>query len=131
MAQDPFGRTPLHSAAMKADLNGIREALAAGVPVDGVERRLGWTPLHFAAEYGAADAAKALLKAGAKIDAQGKDGQTPLWRAVMQRKKSPDGAMVRLLIRAGADPDLADNRGKSPRHVAESMHEFPFEWLEG
>lgn len=67
--------------------------------------------LHIAAEYGHLDAAKALLEAGADVearaatDAQGGDGQTPLFHTV--NSILDHGAPVlRVLLAAGARPDV-------------------------
>ncbi|CAN0540629.1 unnamed protein product, partial [Scytosiphon promiscuus] len=55
-----------------------------------------------------------LAKGGAFLDWQNGNGETPLHRAVHFRHV----AISRVLLNAGADPNLRDRRGTSPLHVA-------------
>jgi ankyrin repeat protein len=55
-----------------------------------------------------------LLKAGSKIDAQDKNGATPLHRAVRTRCT----AAVKYLLDAGADPAIRNKPGSTPFHLA-------------
>jgi ankyrin repeat protein len=64
----------------------------------------GDTPLIAAAKTGFDQAAEWLLGLGARVDGTNKMGETPLIIAVQQR----DAALVRLLLKAGADPDRTD-----------------------
>lgn len=50
----------------------------------------------------------------AVLDARNKDGRTALWKAA----RGGHDNVVRALLHAGADPDLADARGNTPLHVA-------------
>lgn len=65
----------------------------------------GNTPLHIAAQIGYADAANWLRIVDADIDARNNRGETPLILAVQQRQ----GAIVRQLVDAGANPAIADS----------------------
>ena len=48
----------------------------------------------------------ALLDAVVDVDPINLVGHTPLWVAVMRRRRTrPDGSMIRLLLDRGADPD--------------------------
>lgn len=82
----------------------------------GRESRPGWTSLHFAADEQDAVAVGSLLAAGARVDAPDTQGNTPLWLAVFTYRG--DGAVLSLLIKAGADPDKTNLHGASPRDVA-------------
>lgn len=64
----------------------------------------GDTPLITAAKVGFDQAAEWLVELGARVDGTNKMGETPLIIAVQQR----DATLVRLLLKAGADPDHTD-----------------------
>lgn len=127
---DRMGRDELHYAAAGNDVELLRSRLAAGVPISLAEKRDGWTPLHFAAQDGAIDAAEALLAAGADVDAKSKRGQTPLWVAVMNRRRAPHGAIVKLLLKHGADRNHRADTGQTPLELAQGIFEFPMEWFD-
>ncbi|MFE2856184.1 ankyrin repeat domain-containing protein [Streptomyces lavendulae] len=78
--------------------------------------RQGWTQLHFAADEQDAAAVGSLLAEGAEVDAPDGQGNTPLWQAVFTYRG--DGAVLSLLVKAGADPDRVDLHGVSPRRLA-------------
>lgn len=65
----------------------------------------GNTPLHIAAQIGFLEAADWLRIANADLNARNNRGETALILAVQQR----NAAMVRQLIEAGANPDVADS----------------------
>ncbi len=85
--------------------------LAAGADLharSGVTRS---TCLHRAAN---ARVAKCLVTAGADIEARNKDGETPLHRAVMNRRTG----IIRTLIALGADLSATRDDGKTPLELA-------------
>ncbi|MCX4429949.1 ankyrin repeat domain-containing protein [Streptomyces mirabilis] len=76
--------------------------------------RLGRTAVHYAAADGDADGLRVLLAGGAAVDTADRHGNTPLWRAVFCSQG--EGATIRLLLEAGADPDRDNGRrGTYPR----------------
>ncbi len=118
------GDTALHVAAA-----GYRVEMANLLLVAGAEAGAAWNhrrgqPLHYAADgSGENPAGKAplqvamirrLLQAGANINAQDKNGATPLHRAVRTRS----AAAVQCLLAAGADPLLRNRAGSTPFHLA-------------
>ncbi|PKV77090.1 ankyrin repeat domain-containing protein [Streptomyces sp. TLI_146] len=113
--QDRLGRTAVHYAAADGDADGLRVLLAGGAAVEAADDA-GWTPLHFAAQAQAPSAIEVLLAAGAAVDAADHHGNTPLWRAVFCSRG--EGATIRLLLEAGADPDRRNGHGVSPRALA-------------
>lgn len=122
---DREGRDALHYAAMNDDAETVRQHLAAGVPVDLVERRAHYTPLHFAADNGAVSAATVLLDAGADIEARADREVTPLHIAVSRWRKSPDGQLIKLLLARGADKKSSDMHGWTPLERSQGQFGFP------
>lgn len=120
--RDRYGRTALHYAA-GPDLNVARVArlIAAGADVDLADKH-GFTPLHFAAQGNAAEAVRLLLAAGAVVDLPDEFGDTPLWRAVS--KCRGDGAVIKMLREAGADPYYANKSGVSPISLARDVANY-------
>ena len=60
----------------------------------------------------------ALLANGADIEVADRYGNTALWAALF---RSDDGATIRLLLHAGADPDHFNHAGRSPRTLADTV----------
>ncbi|MBB5931878.1 ankyrin repeat protein [Streptomyces echinatus] len=113
--RDRLGRTAVHYVAADGDADGLRVLLAGGAAA-GVADDAGWTPLHFAAQAQAPPVVEVLLAAGAAVDAVDRHGNTPLWRAVFCSQG--EGATIRLLLEAAADPDRDNGHGVSPRVLA-------------
>ncbi|MFF7191248.1 hypothetical protein ACFZAR_40045 [Streptomyces sp. NPDC008222] len=72
--------------------------------------------MHFAAQAQDPVAAEVLLSAGALVDVGDQHGGTALWRAVFGFRG--EGATLRVLLEAGADPDRENAHGVSPRGLA-------------
>ena len=115
---DRASRQELHYRALEGDVEGIQERLAAGDDIAHADAQ-GFTALHFAAQQSQVDAVAALLAAGAPVDAKDQFGNTPLWRAVFNDRGRTQ--VIGLLLVAGADPDIANTSGVSPRALAERM----------
>ena len=118
------GDTPLHLAAAGLRYDAARALLAAGCPVDAVNRR-GATALHYACDArplaptwdpaAQRRVIELLVSAGATVDQPDRGGVTPLHRAV--RARSP--AAVAALLSAGANPRAASRKeGSTPLHLA-------------
>lgn len=118
VGMDREGRQELHYRAAEGDVPGIRDRLTAGDDI-AVADRQGFTALHFAAQQSRTEAVRALLEAGAPVDPQDRFGNTPLWRAVFDSRGQV--ATVHLLLQAGADPDLVNEAGATPRDLARRM----------
>ncbi|GAA1559321.1 ankyrin repeat domain-containing protein [Kribbella lupini] len=115
---DRLGRTALHYAALDGPVDQVRDLVASGANVAATDKQ-GFTPLHLACQQYRADVVEVLLDAGAPVDPIDAWGSTPLYRAVFNAKGDP--AVVRRLVSAGADPDLAIASGRSPRELAEMI----------
>jgi ankyrin repeat protein len=112
-AQDATGKGPLAYAAARGQLAVIRRLLDAGVPVD--ERfGNGLTALMWAAghandvpEAEGLAAVRLLLERGAAVDLADARGRTALLIAA----ERGHGALLELLVRAGADAGRRDASG--------------------
>ena len=124
--QDGDGDTPLHLASKGSYASGfsdhpaaVRVLLQHGADLHRTNNS-GETPLHVAVFTGVGAAhvgvIKALLDAGARPSAVDGNGLTVLQR--FSRHSENNGAIVRLLLQAGADPDRKDPRGDAPLHAA-------------
>jgi ankyrin repeat protein len=90
----------------------VRKLIAVGANVNEWTRYT-LTPLAVAAERGHIEVMKLLLDAGAKVNAN-PDGYTPLMRACCG--KQPEAAKI--LLAAGADPNLQRHDGQRALHLA-------------
>jgi len=118
---DGYGRTPLHYAAADGLADEVTRLLSAGA-IANVQDDNGWTPLHFAAQANSASVTNALLLAGAQTELTDSYGNTPLSKAVFASKG--DGAVIRLLLHAGANPNAANCSGVSPLTLAKSIGNY-------
>ncbi|MDE0357057.1 MAG: ankyrin repeat domain-containing protein [Gammaproteobacteria bacterium] len=121
---DRRGKTPLHVAGSWGNAISVRSLLEAGSDPNAQDDD-GKTALHHAMEFGNGDVARQLLDGQADVNAKDAEGGTPLYRALAARPgvldsspTPPNVAAVRLLFRAGADPDARDERGRTALHRA-------------
>ncbi len=98
------GETALIIVAKRRDLVWLRFLAARGADVNLADRQ-GMTPLMHATLLGFAEGATELLERGAVVDQANRRGETALIMAVQRR----DPALVRLLVRRGANPDRSDH----------------------
>lgn len=112
--RDGTGETALHIVTLRRDSTWLAFLLQRGANPNLPDRK-GVTPLMLATQLGFIDGAERLIKSKASVDATNRSGETALIRAVQLR--NPD--MVRLLLRAGANPDKRDAvAGLSAREYA-------------
>jgi ankyrin repeat protein len=108
------GETALAIVTKRRDTTWLRFLLAKGADPALADRQ-GMTPLMHAALLNFTDGADELLDAKAPVDQANRRGETALILAVQTKNV----AMVRLLVRRGANPDRADHvAGMSARDYA-------------
>ena len=112
------GKTPLTCATLGGHAALTEELLRRGADVEArsstflpFENRedFGWHPLHYAADRRHALLVQLLLTAGARVDAETREGTTPLMLAVHRG----DEDCIRLLLLAGAEPLRENARRQS------------------
>ncbi|XP_051937618.1 BRCA1-associated RING domain protein 1 isoform X2 [Hippocampus zosterae] len=109
------GETPLHLAAIKGDVEGVKGLLDQGADPN-LKDNAGWTPLHEACNLGHLVVAEALLSRGALLNTPGYENDSPLHDAV----RNGHLAVVKLLLRFGASQSVLNLHGKRPADYAES-----------
>lgn len=107
------GRTLLHDAVMRGDLQKVEGFLNTGCAPD-VRTNGQLTPMHFAAVYRRTAIASLLLERAAKMDVRDDQGLTALHLA------AEFGAyqIVEMLLKSGANVNDKDNLQNTPLHVA-------------
>ena len=107
------GETALHIVTARRDLIWMNFLIGKGANVN-VHDGHGVTPLQLAVTLGFPEGVELLVSQRARIDEPNAEGETPLISAVHRR----DTALMRVLLKAGANPDRADNSGRSARDYA-------------
>jgi ankyrin repeat protein len=107
------GRTALHITVERRDMTWLNFLTQRRANPNLADNR-GVTPLMRATQLGFHEGIEALVKAGARVDEPNAAGETPLISAVHRR----DIGLMRVLLKAGADPDRTDNSGRSARDYA-------------
>ena len=120
-ARDIFGWTPLHYATASGDGRVIKALITIGA--DSNARDLAeWTPLHYAIGGGILgeqiekeleSIIWGLLQNGSDTGIRGRDGIAPIHLAAAASNSS-----IRVLLQAGANPEMQDNSRKTPLHWA-------------
>lgn len=112
-ARSPQDESALMLAAFAGDL-ALCEAL---VVLDADVNKPGWTPLHYAATNAHIAVMQYLLDQFAYVDATSPNGTTPLMMAAMYGNSSA----VKLLLEAGADPGLKNDKGLGALEFAQQV----------
>jgi ankyrin repeat protein len=99
--------TPLVDAARAGDAAAVRSLLAGGADPNEPAGNNGWTPLLHAIHKQQIGSVEALLEGGADVNRPSPDRTTPLMMAAGYGYTD----IVRVLLRRGADPRIADGSG--------------------
>jgi ankyrin repeat protein len=106
------GETPLHSAVLRGDSYATQKLLDLGADPHASKEM----PLTHTAFYSSGpDTVHRLLDAGVDIDAQDKDGATVLHHSAGHDREG----LTRGLLQRGANPNIKDNAGETPKDWAE------------
>jgi serine/threonine protein kinase len=118
-ASDPnTGYAPIHEAASQGNDPMVRMLVGAGARVDQTAGLpLNLTPLHIAARSKHRSTVELLLTFGAQVDAEAGGGNTPLHLVAEQSRNPTDLELIELLLKAGADRSLMNNKGKTPAEL--------------
>jgi len=120
---DLQGRTALHIAAERANLDAIGLLCKAGAPLEAGDID-GRTPLHHALrapEPHSIRAMQQLMEYGANVSAQDKFGRTVLHEVMLSGSSfwhKPVDQKTDFLLRARCALDLPDEHGRTPLHYA-------------
>ena len=96
----------------KGETDKVLDLVRTGkVDVNQKDEEMGMTLLHWACDRGHLSLVESLLSLGANIDSKDGEGTTPLGMAVLCEHQE----VALFLIRNGANPDIKDESGESPR----------------
>lgn len=117
------GDLDVFEAAALGDVERLRALLDDDPALATTYSGDGFTALHFAAFFGSPAATAVLLERGAQVDALGQGWMTgtALHSAVSRRESE----VARLLVEAGAGPDLRQSGGWTPLHAAAANGDLP------
>ncbi|HCC70569.1 MAG TPA: hypothetical protein DEQ09_05390 [Bacteroidales bacterium] len=109
-SQEDFGQDPLYSATIKADIEGVKKALADGADINRQSEN-GYTSLMWACTYSFkseyAEVAKFLISSGADVNIAAIDGTTAILDAAENSEE-----VTKLLLANGADIKIRRNDGR-------------------
>lgn len=105
--------TALHILTNQRNLRWMAFLIGQGANVNARDRR-GITPLVLACNLNFVEGVQLLVDQRARVDEPNDAGETPLISAVHNRNLT----LMRILLKAGANPDRADNSGRSARDYA-------------
>jgi uncharacterized protein len=130
--QDDDRNNPLLLCGENGDVALLREVLRGG-PDLAATNRFGGTALIPASDRGHVEMVRALLETEIDVDHVNNLGWTALLEAVILGDGGPaHQQIVRMLLAAGADPDIADRDSVTPlEHARERGYTEMVEMLEG
>ncbi|XP_067114899.1 BRCA1-associated RING domain protein 1 [Osmerus mordax] len=109
------GETPLHLAAIKGEVEAVKELLEQGADPN-LKDNAGWTPLHEACNLGHQRVVEVLLREGALLNTPGYENDSPLHDAA----RNGHAGIARLLLEHGASQSVLNMFGLRPVDCAVS-----------
>jgi ankyrin repeat protein len=113
-ANDGYGNTPLHRAAMYGHIEVVKLLLQEHSAEVNLKNIDGYTPLHLAALIGHLEEVRVLLEHSADSNLKNAGGDTPLHYTAGKGQVE----IVELFLRKGAAVNSRNNRGDTPLKVA-------------
>ena len=120
--RDLRGRTSLHAACAAGNVSNARILLENGADVDALDH-LGESPLSLCISHRSSnsesqliDVLNLLLEFNVNVNLPNRFGVRPLHHAV----EMCHAQLIKVLLKAGADPAKKDSRGRSPITIAEA-----------
>jgi uncharacterized protein len=110
------GELDVFEAATFGDLDRLTELWAYDPAIVQARSGDGFAPLHLAAFFGQADAARFLMERGADVDATGTGWMTGT--ALHAAASGQHAGVIKLLLDAGAEPNVRQSGGWTPLHAA-------------
>lgn len=104
----------LHYATRKGGCEIVEYLLNGGAGIELKEPKFGETPLLTAARAGQEEMTRLLISRKANLEARDKEGKTPLHCA------ANDISIATILLEAGAQKDVKDEKGNTPFDLAKS-----------
>jgi ankyrin repeat protein len=114
---DKYGFTALHGAAGEDNTKVVDFLLSAGASIN-AKNHEGVSPLHVAVNP---EMAAFLVKRGADINLPDANGDTPLHTFAAEAQGLE---VMRVLLSAGAKPDVKNNHGQTPTDIAIARDEL-------
>ncbi len=119
-AANDSGHTPLMAAVVAENVEVVRFLLGAHASIKASTPGTGQTVLHWALAHppkspeAVAAIVRQLVASGANVNEKSRDGTTPL----MQAAWFGSDPVLNALLESGADPRMADSRGRNPAQLA-------------
>ena len=121
-ATDSDGRTALINAVIENKPDFINWLVDNGANIN-AQDKIGYSVLHFAGQNILVGLTKYFLEKGVNPNLQDIHGNTALWTAIFNAKLPTDEqGVVKLLLKFGADPDIFNKHGKTPKFMYQTFH---------
>jgi len=132
---DDGGYFPIHYLSASGSIDYLRlyleviSMIPGGKSLVDIRDSQGSTALHHAVKHGQVDVVRTLVQAGAMVNIQNFEAKTALFNAVSQFKENYDRNLIYDIVKAllyfGANPNISDENGVTPLHVACSLGIIP------